>query len=291
MASSSPTCCPRRRFFLSFYHPTSISLQNLSPHQLLTFAEWFFVPRVLAGGFCLLLPAAGILFGRCRWSALLALVLGLMFFWPPLFGTYIRYGFGYVYPFSLAIGAGVDWLAARAERGPRWGARLLGVVAVAAAVWWVGVDRRIERYVPLIPTPGGSHFLFAREPIAAGAGLARYLDALPEDGVMAPVGLVPSLAWGTDKRCLALPFRPEKLEAAIADYDVHYLVVARELLQSSGDARRDVATTRATARFIQEHPGRFRRVRVVEEDRPSYFRRRTFIVYRVLSSPGATSAR
>ena len=274
-----PNLLPVTDFFRSFFTITSFSLSNLAPGNLLSFADWSFVPRSLAAVVCLVLPGVGIFMGTAkqRSAAYLLMLLALLFFLPPLVGMYARYGLGYVFFFSLLMGWGVHHLSLWVPRGEPLFVALIVVASLAISAAWIRSDQEPKYYSPVEAARGGQHFLFTREPVIACKELAHYLDALPEDGIMAPIGVVPSLAFQIDKRVLAVPIYPSRLEPLLRDYEIRYVVIARDHLTR----RKEVNPTRDTAVKIASSPEHFEQLRAFEEQRPFYFRRREYLVYRV----------
>jgi len=278
-----PNVLPLTDGFRSFYTTTSFSPANFDPSSLHVFADWVLVPRAAAAVACILLPAAGLLLGtpRQRAAGLMSALLTLLFFAPPLFGMYPRYGLGYVYFFAVLVGSGLDRLSRRVPRGEP---ALTGFAAAAALIVsaaWLLREPELRVFSPVAVATGGRHFLFAREPVVAGESLARHLEALPGDGIMAPIGMVPSLALQLDKRVLALPVHPDRLEPLLERYRIEYLVVTSDLFVPSPREEFDLPTGRLTAAEIAGEPARFELVGTFEEERPFYFRKKEYVVFGV----------
>lgn len=280
VAVLQPNLLPITDFHRSFFTSTSFSLSNLDPAALQVVVDWFFVPRTLAVALCLVLTGVGILAGTApqRSAARMLLLLALLFYLPPLFGMYPRYGLGYLFFFALLIGWGVHHVGRWIPHGEALIAGLLVVASLVISAAWVRSDPESVVYSAVAATPG-PRFLFTREPVVAGEELADYLDALPEDGIMAPIGIVPSLAFQIDKRVLALPIHRIRLKPLLRQYQVRYLVITRDLL--APPRRKRFKSTRSTALEIARSPGHFEQLRSFEEQRPRYFGRREYIVYRV----------
>jgi hypothetical protein len=61
---------------------------------------------------------------------------------------------------------------------------------------------------------------------------SRFLNSLPEDGIMAQFGYPPEIAYLTNKRVICLPLNIEEFGEQIVSYDINYLVF--DITESNG---------------------------------------------------------
>jgi hypothetical protein len=200
------------------------------------------------------------------------------------------YSMGFVVPFSLLIMEGAaacfGWLGSRWNvSGNKVTAGLCAFCALGIVLWLAAPPREAPSYRP----HGGTHFLFTRPPLTRAAIVSKYFDSAPRDaGIMAPVLLAPEIVYLTDKRVVALPFDPKLLDRFIEEYHITYLLTSSQFLTRYREPVADQYYGALVARFIVEHPERYRLVRTVQERYGAFYPAYTYYVFQVAGKTGGS---
>lgn len=235
------------------------------------------VPRALAGALAAGLCGAALLAPGRRRLALKLALLSVVLLLPASVGLNEWHGMGFVVPFSLLLSVGAGTVVERVRGARGWWPAVVGGVSVLLGARWVSQERPAP--LDLFRPAGGSHLLFAREPVTRAARVAALLSGLPPDaGVMAPVGLTPELAYLTGRRVVALPFDPALVERFAQEYGIARIVLSDEGMRRFEDPVADRFTGAEATRYVLEHPERFEPVATLEERYPGYYPPTTFVV-------------
>lgn len=113
---------------------------------------------------------------------------------------------------------------------------------------------------------GHRYVIFSLEKEVEGYRTAQYLEGLPGDGVMAQVGYPPEIAYLTDKRVIALPVSPERLDYFIQQYDIHYLLYGQHYWAPIDDRNAPSIWCYSTIKYIKDNPARYPLLKVIGED-------------------------
>ena len=181
-------------------------------------------------------------------------LLLLLFSLPAALHPEPRFLIPILLPLGYLFSRGMTFLAARTGRGgkfiPRlaWGAVLIilgltGILLLRSPCLIFSLSKEVE-----VPRT------------------ARFLAALPGDGIMAQVGYPPELSYLTGKRVLALPIVPRVLDRFIRRYDIHYLLYGQHYLAPVNPANASLVWCYRTIRYIQRHPEKYPLLGVIDEN-------------------------
>jgi hypothetical protein len=179
----------------------------------------------------------------------------------------------------------LDWAGGRVRHADGKLTAALGVACAVLAVLWIAAPAPGEH--GLLEPRGGMEFLFARPPVTRGSTIGRFFDALPRDtGIMAAPGLGPEIVYLTDKRVVGIPFDPQLLDRFLAEYRISYIVTSTEYWQQYRSAAADLWTGHLAARYIGQHPERYRLVQRVREQYPAFYPAGDYLVFQVIPGQG-----
>jgi hypothetical protein len=269
----------------SLFTQTSLSILNLKPALLASLpTDLLLVPSQVGIGIVILLMAAALARADHRMRAIQWLALSLLCLLPAGLGMNEWYSMGFIVPFSLLMMEGAA--ACFAWLGAHWSHTdktltigLPTICIVGAALWWNAPPRDVPSYRP----HGGPHLLFTRPTVTRGAIISRFFDSAPRDaGIMAPVLLSPEVVYLTDKRVVALPFDPALLDRFVEEYHITYLLTSSEFLTRYRKPIADQYFGALIARFLVEHPERYRLVRSVQENYSAFYAPITYYVFEVV---------
>lgn len=181
-------------------------------------------------------------------------ILLVLFALPMVFRPEPRFVIPILLPMGYLLAEGITLLAGRLPRGNR----IVQCVALAVVVFALA---GAANYVVQ-----NTHLIFTLRKEVEGEKTARYLEGLPGDGVMAQVGYPPELAYLTDKRVVALPPSPEKLDDFIRRYEIEYLLYGQHYWAAISEANAPNIWCYETIRHIRENPERYPLLKVIDEE-------------------------
>ena len=126
------------------------------------------------------------------------------------------------------------------------------------------------------------NFLFAQEKIVESRNTAKYIETLPEDGVMSQVGYSPNLNYLTSKRLITMPADPLTLDLFIKIYNTSYLLYGSHYWFPFSEGKKKVVFNYKTIKYIMEHPEKYRLIKTIEEEYGTVDRPDTVYIYEVL---------
>jgi hypothetical protein len=286
MAAIQPNYLPFTNAHRSLFTQTSLSLANLKPALLADLpTDLLGMPRAISVLIVAGLIAAALIRPERRRPALVWLSLSVLFLLPVGMGMNEWYGMAFIVPFSILIMQGaaavLDWTAGRVRHADGKLIALLGVACAALAVMWLAAPTPGDH--GFLQPRGGTEFLFTRPPLTRGSEVAHFFDSLPRDtGLMASQGLGPEMVYLTDKRVVAIPFDPALLDRFVAEYRVSYIVTSTEYLEPFSMPAADLWTGHLSARYISQHPDRYRLVQRVHEQYPAFYPAADYLVFQVV---------
>ena len=275
----------RSHYTVAEFTLTAVGLQNL---MSIPAALAFFPARaaILLAGLAIVPPLV-LGWTRKESSSRVLASMSALLYWPCVLGMPVWYGISVLMPLSVLVGKGADLLCRKNLASEKALCLAIACFSLCGAAIWVsggpgsGQAETSHRYSALSPV-GGSHFLFSRPPLTRGTAVVSELPHGVDLGFMAPVELVPELAYLHQSRWLALPFSIDDLEQKILQYRIKYIVLTDdEKLPCIGDGL-DSVSGRITARHIMGHPERFALRGQYVDKQPAFYRQHTFFLYEVL---------
>jgi len=286
MAAIQPNYLAFTNSHRSLFTQTSLSLANLRPVLMADLAtDLMGIPRALSVLLLAGLIGAALARPERRRGALVWLAVSLLFLLPVGLGMNEWYGMGFVVPFSLLIMHGaaacLDFIGGRVKHASGKLTAVLAGMCVLVAILWIAAPA--PRQHGLLEPRGGMEFLFARPPLTRASTIAHFFDKLPRDtGIMASPGLGPEIVYLTDKRVVAIPFHPELLERFTKEYRIQYIVTSLEQMQRYDEPAPDLWTGHLAARYIAQHPERYKLAVRVHEEYPAFYPATDYLVFQVL---------
>lgn len=212
-----------------------------------------------------------------KWKILEVFIMSLFLFLPCFFGVNKWYGITMIIPFGIYLGS-ISVLNVKISQFSKYLYIVLYAICAFFIFYWLSSTTKIPGNSMLRLEPG-HHFIYMRSPVTPGYKLNQQIHINENDGLMAPIGLVPEMTYLTNARCLALPMLPELLDQMISLYNIKYIILSDEQLKLTNNREDNIIRTSIVCNKILNTPSKYKIIATWKETYPDEMPSRSFYLF------------
>ena len=281
LALLNPNFLPNTSFHNSNFGNFSFSLQYF---DILSFARYVSQIPIISihitfsiAILLILLVFFKILYKR-NLKLLELILISFSLFFPCFFNMHQWYGISAIIPFSLVLGV----LAVFKSKIRKYGFMIIFTLSFVFICKWFFFPTHIEG-ISFLRVEPGSNFMFSRKVVTPGYKIRQHLKLQKNDGLMAPIDLVPGIVYLTRARCLALPMQPQILDSLITSYNIKYIVFSDEQLLLSKNPKDNLARSAIVCNLIYNNHEKYKKILTWQEKYPETPHVYTYYVFKPIN--------
>lgn len=283
----NPNYLPYTSFHNSNLWNFSISFQHLNLMNFIGYVSQIpFIPYPL--GFYVTIFIVFLMVIRIIWQKdlpiLELMLMSLFLFFLCFFCMPQWYGITAIIPFGICLGRLTFFKRIIPLSKRKYGLIIIYAICTVFIFKWLYTDVQIPGNTVIRIEPG-NHFIFTRGVITPGYKINQKIKLGKNDGIMAPIGLVPEMVFLTPSRCMALPMMPELLDDLIDIYNIKYLVFSDKQMRLSNRTKDNIARFAIVTNIIYNNPKKYKKIATWKEEYPDGMPSMTFYVFKTSQTP------